>query len=61
MPNEPTPILVVHKVKGVKGKAKSKPKNKVGHYTKGKVAYTSKGERVRPPKPKAKKEGVCFC
>ena len=56
-----TPVLVVQKAKGAKGKAKPKPKNKVGPYTKGKVAYTSKGERVRPPtKPKSQKEGVCF-
>ena len=55
-----SPVLVVQKAKGTKGKSKPKSKNKVGPYTKGKVAYTSKGERVRPPKPKAKKEGVCF-
>ena len=48
-----TLVLVVQKVKGVKGKSKPKSKNKGGPYTKGKVAYTSKGERVRSPKPKA--------
>ena len=54
-----TPVLVVQKAKGVKKKSKPKSKNKVGLYTKGNVYYTSKGERVRPPKPKAQKEGVC--
>ena len=55
-----TPVLVVQKAKGVKGKSKPKSKNKVGPYTKGKIAYTSKRERVRPHKSKAQKEGVCF-
>ena len=45
-----TPILVVQKAKSVKGKSKPKYKNKVGRSTKGKVAYTSKGKKVRPPK-----------
>ena len=34
-----------------KGKSKPKYKNKVGPNSKDKIAYTSKGERVRPPKP----------
>ena len=54
-----TLVLVVQKAKGVKEKSKLKSKNKVVPYTKGNVAYTSKRERVRPPKPKAQKEGVC--
>ena len=32
-----SPVLVVQKAKGAKGKSKPKSKNKVGHYTKGKV------------------------
>ena len=55
-----SPVLKVQKAKGVKGKSKPKSKNKVGPYTKGKVACISKGKKVRPPKPKAQKEGVCF-
>ena len=35
-----SPVLVVQKAKGTKGKSKPKSKNKVGPYTKGKVAYT---------------------
>ena len=55
-----SPVLVVQKAKGTKGKSKPKSKNKVGPYTKGKVSYTTKRERVRLHKPKAQKEGMCF-
>ena len=34
-----TPVLVVQKAKGVKGKSKAKSKNKVGPYTKGKGCF----------------------
>ena len=51
-----TSVFVVQKAKSVKGKSKLKSKNKVGPYTKGKVAYISNGKRVRPPKPKEQKE-----
>ena len=57
-------VLMVQKGKGKgevgKGKSMPKSKNKVEPNSKDKVAYTSKGERVRPPKPKPQKEGMCF-
>ena len=58
------PVLMDQKVKGKggvgKGKSKPKSKNKVGPNSKDKVAYTSKGERVRPSRPKPQKEGMYF-
>ena len=48
-----TSVLVVQKAKGVKEKSKPKSENKVRPYPTGKVAYISKGKRVRSLKPKA--------